>query len=71
LGGGGPSARSKERGRTFPRPAVLLRVREVAMMTRDAYKVPSWAIAILFWRKVLAVESKGIPAIRSPRVTAA
>ncbi len=41
------------------------------MMTRDAYKVPSWAIAILFWRKVLAVESKGIPAIRSPRVTAA
>jgi hypothetical protein len=45
--GDGPSARSKERGRTFPRPAVLLRVREVAMMTRDAYKVPSWAIATL------------------------
>lgn len=34
------------------------------MMTRDAYEIPSWAIAILFWRKVLAVESKGIPAIR-------
>jgi len=28
------------------------------MMTRNAYTVPSWAIAILFWRKVLAVESK-------------
>jgi len=28
------------------------------MMTRNAYNVPSWAIAILFWRKVLAVESK-------------
>ena len=27
-------------------------------MTRNAYNVPSWAIAILFWRKVLAVESK-------------
>jgi len=34
------------------------------MMTRDAYKVPPWATAILFWRKVLAVESKGVPAIR-------
>jgi hypothetical protein len=34
------------------------------MVTHDAYNVPSWAIAILFWRKVLAVESKGIPAIR-------
>jgi hypothetical protein len=28
------------------------------MMTRNAYNVPSWAIAILLWRKVLAVESK-------------
>jgi hypothetical protein len=34
------------------------------MMTRDADNAPSWAIAILFWRKVLAVESKEIPAIR-------
>ena len=33
-------------------------------MTRDAYGIPPWAVAILFWRKVLAVESKGIPAIR-------
>jgi hypothetical protein len=31
------------------------------MTTPDAYGIPSWAIAILFWRKVLAVESKGIP----------
>ncbi len=37
------------------------------MMTHGAYKRPSWAIAVLFWRKVLAVESKGIPAIRAPR----
>lgn len=25
-------------------------------------EVPSWARAILFWRKVLAVERRGIPA---------
>ncbi len=37
------------------------------MMTPDAYEIPSWAIAILFWRKVLAVESSGIPGIRAPR----
>jgi hypothetical protein len=37
------------------------------MMTGDACEVPPWAIAILFWRKVHAVERKGIPAIRLPR----
>ena len=37
------------------------------MTTPDAYGIPSWAIAILFWRKVLAVESKGIPRTRGPR----
>ncbi len=37
------------------------------MMTPDAYEIPSWAIAILFWRKVRAVESKGIPGTRGPR----
>src|SRR5437016_13039871 len=26
------------------------------MMPPDAYDIPSWALAILFWRKVLAVE---------------
>jgi hypothetical protein len=35
-------------------------------MTRPgAYEIPSWAIAILFWRKVDQVESRGIPGIRS------
>src|SRR2546422_11504418 len=37
------------------------------MMPPDAYDIPSWALAILFWRKVLAVESKGIPGTRGPR----
>lgn len=37
------------------------------MITPDAYEIPSWAIAILFWRKVLAVESNGIPGIRASR----
>lgn len=37
-------------------------------MRPDAYEIPSWAIGILFWRKVLAVESKGIPGTRAPRV---
>jgi hypothetical protein len=37
------------------------------MMTLDDCEVPPWAIAILFWRKVYAVERKGIPAIRRPR----
>src|SRR5438445_13670946 len=37
------------------------------MMPPDAYEIPSWALAILFWRKVLAVESKGIPGTRGPR----
>jgi hypothetical protein len=37
-------------------------------MRRDAHEIPSWAIGILFWRKVLAVESKGIPGIRAPQV---
>jgi len=36
-------------------------------MTPDAYEIPSWAIAILFWRKLHAVESKGIPGTRGPR----
>lgn len=31
-------------------------------MTRlGAFEIPSWAIAILFWRKVHQVESRGIP----------
>ncbi len=35
-------------------------------MTRQgAYEIPSWAIAILFWRKVDKVESRGIPARRN------
>ena len=35
-------------------------------MTRPgAYEIPSWAIAILFWRKVDQVESRGIPGIRA------
>ena len=36
-------------------------------MPPDAYDIPAWALAILFWRKVLAVESKGIPGTRGPR----
>jgi hypothetical protein len=33
-------------------------------MTRPgAYEIPSWAIAILFWRKVDQVESRGIPGL--------
>jgi hypothetical protein len=35
-------------------------------MTRvGAYEIPSWAIAILFWRKVDQVEGRGIPGIRA------
>ena len=34
------------------------------MMTSDSHAVPSWARAILFWRKVLAVESRGVPGVR-------
>jgi hypothetical protein len=35
-------------------------------MTRSgAYEIPSWAIAILFWRKVDQVESRGIPGLVS------
>jgi hypothetical protein len=34
------------------------------MMTRlGAHGTPAWAIAILFWRKVDQVESRGIPGI--------
>ena len=33
------------------------------MMTSDEPEVPLWAQAILFWRKVLAVESRGVPAV--------
>jgi len=29
-------------------------------------QIPSWARAILFWRKVLAVERRGIPGSRRP-----
>ena len=36
-------------------------------MRPDAYEIPSWAIAILFWRKLHAVESEGIPGTRDPR----
>jgi hypothetical protein len=36
-------------------------------MTPGAYEIPSWAIAILFWSKVLAVKSKGIPGTRGPQ----
>jgi hypothetical protein len=33
-------------------------------MTRvGAYEIPAWAIAILFWRKVDQLESRGIPGI--------
>jgi hypothetical protein len=28
----------------------------------NTFEVPAWARAILFWRKVLAVERRGIPA---------
>ena len=31
----------------------------------SACEIPSWAIAILFWRKVDQVESRGIPGIRA------
>jgi hypothetical protein len=35
-------------------------------MTRPgAYETPSWAIAILFWRKVGQVEGRGIPGLAS------
>jgi hypothetical protein len=36
------------------------------MIRQGAYEVPSWAIAILFWRKVDQVESRGIPGIAGP-----
>src|SRR6058998_143505 len=48
-----------------PRPK--RRMEEVENDAPDAYEIPSWALAILFWRKVLAVESKGIPGTRGPR----
>jgi hypothetical protein len=35
------------------------------MRRTGAYGIPSWAIAILFWRKVDQVESRGIPGIAS------
>ncbi len=38
-------------------------------MTRTgAYEIPSWAIAILFWRKVDQVERRGIPGMNVPPV---
>jgi len=34
-------------------------------MTRlGAGEIPSWAVAILFWRKVQQVEGRGVPGIR-------
>lgn len=36
------------------------------MIRPGAYEVPSWAIAILFWRKIVQVESRGIPGIVAP-----
>ena len=33
-------------------------------MRSEASSVPGWARAILFWRKVLAVERAGVPGIR-------
>lgn len=33
-------------------------------MTHEAYAIPAWAAAILFWRKVLDVESRGVPGAR-------
>src|SRR5712692_162056 len=36
------------------------------MTTPDVYEILSWAIAILFWRKVFAVESEGIPGTWGP-----
>ena len=33
-------------------------------MRSEAGSVPGWASAILFWRKVLAVERSGIPGSR-------
>src|SRR5216117_3080839 len=48
-----------------PRPK--RRMEEVENDAPDAYEIPSWALAILFWRKVLAVESTGIPGTRGPR----
>ena len=35
------------------------------MRTSDAHETPFWALAILFWRKILAVERRGIPRTRS------
>ena len=35
------------------------------MRRTGADGIPSWAIAILFWRKVDQVESRGIPGIRA------
>jgi hypothetical protein len=35
------------------------------MMRLGAYQTPSWAIAILFWRKVDQVENRGIPGIHA------
>jgi hypothetical protein len=29
------------------------------------FEIPSWALAILFWRKVLRVESRGVPGSRN------
>ncbi len=36
------------------------------MTTPDAYEVLSRTITILFWRKVFAVESEGIPGTFGP-----
>jgi hypothetical protein len=31
------------------------------MIKPGSYEIPSWAIAILFWRKVQDVEARGVP----------
>jgi len=41
------------------------------MMTRDAYNVPSWAIAILFWRRGPCGGEQRNPGDSTPRVTVA
>jgi len=37
-------------------------------MKSETGPAPSWELAILFWRKVLAVEIRGIPGSRGSRV---
>jgi hypothetical protein len=34
------------------------------MSTREEHETPTWAVAVLFWRKVEMLERRGIPGIR-------